>query len=668
VDLSATTTDANGNVYAEALKSNSFANDGFASNIESTDRLYGIINLKGSSSYDTLIGDSQGNKLEGMAGDDILEGKGGDDVLIGGTGNDTFVATAYNDGADDIDGGADSDTIDYSALGASNAITVTLAGADTYATVTVTGGDNDKVKNIENVIGTAGNDIITGNSDNNRLEGRDGNDIIKGVAGNNELYGGTGNDTIYSGTGNDSIDGGTGENTVHYGEATSGVTVDLSSSSAQTVGGGMGIDTLVDIQNIVGSAYDDLFYTDYTKSNKFDGGANTSIVNGDTVSYANLKADLDGSNYTGESAFDNIFMDLGNISGGYASVDIRDNDGSNNIRLVATDYLRNIKNIISSSGNDTLYGDSGANTLKGGLGDDTLMGRGGNDYLDGEGGNNTVSYSYVSTSSGVIVDLKLGTGVVAIGDEDTLVNIQNVIGTNNSDLIKMGTVAGALESVANNINGGAGIDTVSYEYYTANLTINLGAGAVATGDNDVLTSIENAIGGSGDDTFVSNTAVSNSFDGGIGSDTADYSHLTNSANNILVTLNGSSLVTVTIAGLEDDTIKNIENVTGGAGNDTIVGDANNNTLSGGAGNDVIKGKLGNNSLYGGADNDTIFSGTGNDYIDGGSEIDTVNYSEAIAAVNVDLSIETAQNIGGGMGEDTLVSIENVVGSNFDVYF
>ena len=97
------------------------------------------------------------------------------------------------------------------------------------------------------------------------------------------------------------------------------------------------------------------------------------------------------------------------------------------------------------------------------------------------------------------------------------------------------------------------------------MTINLGAGAVATGDNDVLTSIENAIGGSGDDTFISNTAVINIFDGGAGSDTVDYSHLTNSSNSIVVTLNGSSLTTVNIAGLEDDSIKNIENVTGGAG-------------------------------------------------------------------------------------------------------
>ncbi len=75
--------------------------------------------------------------------------------------------------------------------------------------------------------------------------------------------------------------------------------------------------------------------------------------------------------------------------------------------------------------------------------------------------------------------------------------------------------------------------------------------------------------------------------------------------------------------------------------------------------------MGNNSLYGGVGNDTIYSGTGDDYIDGGDDIDTVNYSEAIAAVNVDLGLETAQNIGGGMGQDTLMSIENVIGSNFD---
>jgi len=630
VDLSDTSTDANGNAYAQAIKSNSLLNDGFAANIESTDNLYGIINIKGSSSYDTLIGDSQGNKLEGMAGDDILEGKGGVDVLEGGAGNDTFVATTYNDGADDIDGGADSDTLDYSSLGASNAITITLAGADTYATVTVTSGDNDKVKNIENVIGTAGNDVISGNSDVNTL------------------IGGLGDDRIYGAGGDDTIDGGDGFDTVDYSSSSDAVNVDLGiTSTTQLISASQGNDRLIDIEKVIGSSHADTFKTNYAANNTFDGGVADS-EGGDTVDYSSL--------VVSDAAIHKI------VTTDFATVSVN-SDG-----VATTDTFIGIENIIGSDGNDTITGNSLDNTIEGGLGSDTLSGGSGDDYIDGGAGSNTVSYSYVSSLNGVVVDLKDETGIVATGDEDVLVSIANVIGTANADTIKMASAVGTLEGIANNIDGGNGVDTVSYEYYTAGLTINLGAGAVATGDNDVLTLIENAIGGSGDDTFISNTTVSNRLDGGDGSDTADYSHLTDSANKIEVVLNGSSLVSVTIAGLADDTIKNIENVTGGAGDDTITGDSNNNTLSGSAGDDTIKGVSGSNSLYGGADDDMIYSGTGSDYIDGGTGTNTVNYSEAIAAVNVDLGLETAQNIGGGMGSDTLVNIQNVIGSNFDDTF
>ena len=54
---------------------------------------------------------------------------------------------------------------------------------------------------IENAIGGAGSDTLTGNSAANRLEGG---------AGDDKLYGGDGDDLLYAGTGNDLCDGGTG--------------------------------------------------------------------------------------------------------------------------------------------------------------------------------------------------------------------------------------------------------------------------------------------------------------------------------------------------------------------------------------------------------------------------------------------------------------------------
>jgi hypothetical protein len=60
---------------------------------------------------------------------------------------------------------------------------------------------------IENAVGGGGNDVLTGNTTDNRLEGG---------AGNDQLYGGAGNDTLIGGTGNDAIYGGDGEDTAVF--------------------------------------------------------------------------------------------------------------------------------------------------------------------------------------------------------------------------------------------------------------------------------------------------------------------------------------------------------------------------------------------------------------------------------------------------------------------
>jgi serralysin len=64
--------------------------------------------------------------------------------------------------------------------------------------------------NIENAIGGAGNDTITGNALANVLQGGDGNDQLFGGAGNDTLQGGAGNDTLQGGAGTDNLWGGAG--------------------------------------------------------------------------------------------------------------------------------------------------------------------------------------------------------------------------------------------------------------------------------------------------------------------------------------------------------------------------------------------------------------------------------------------------------------------------
>jgi Ca2+-binding RTX toxin-like protein len=111
-------------------------------------------------------------------------------------------------------------------------------------------------------------------------------------------------------------------------------------------------------------------------------------------------------------------------------------------------------------------------------------------------------------------------------------------------------------------------------------------------------------------------------------------------------------------------------VVGTAGNDVLDGGAGNDTLFGGDGNDTLTGGTGADTLYGGAGNDLFFAAPddgANDAIFGGAAAadsgeDTVDYSQASAAVTVNLAAGTAT--GTSIGTDTLSGVENVTGSAF----
>jgi len=308
-----------------------------------------------------------------------------------------------------------------------------------------------------------------------------------------------------------------------------------------------------------------------------------------------------------------------------------------------------IHNITGTGGDDTIIGDELNNTIRGGAGNDTLGGGAGNDYLDGGTGNNTVTYAY--SSSSIEVDFKIGLGYVNAGDQDTLVNIQNAIGGSSGDIFKM-----AIGDIENTIDGNnSSGNLVSYEYYTAGVTVDLGTASAQTvvtgsGDIDTLINIQNIKGGEGNDTFRTNFAVSNQFDGNSGNNTMDYSNA-NASQKIVVTLDGANFRDVTIGtGTVVDSVKNIQNVYGGAGNDTIIGDGNSNILDGGSGNDLIRGIAGLNNLRGGAGDDTVYGGTGNDIIDGGSGSDTIY---ANAGDNLIYGGDDGDTIVSGTGNDTI---------------
>jgi Ca2+-binding RTX toxin-like protein len=116
-------------------------------------------------------------------------------------------------------------------------------------------------------------------------------------------------------------------------------------------------------------------------------------------------------------------------------------------------------------------------------------------------------------------------------------------------------------------------------------------------------------------------------DGGTGSDTVLYGDKTAV---ISVDLDGTHPVTVKAGGVVEDTIKNIENVVGGSGNDRLTGDGNANRLDGGDGDDTIIGGSGPDTLLGGAGNDTVRDTEGlivaGDKINGGAGTDKIVFN------------------------------------------
>lgn len=190
----------------------------------------------GGEGNDKLVGGNDNDHLDGGNGDDTLEGNQGDDVLIGGRGNDTFIfAGSFLDMDKVVEAGSlDRDTLDFSKLGQpylrndgfqsdlnvpGSPVVLDLAATTPqdlfsgtpygYAGITLTTGTG-----IEDVIGTAFDDVIRGNSRSNKIEGGDGNDKIYGFGGDDALFGGYGNDRLYGGEGQNTLHGNDGDDTL----------------------------------------------------------------------------------------------------------------------------------------------------------------------------------------------------------------------------------------------------------------------------------------------------------------------------------------------------------------------------------------------------------------------------------------------------------------------
>jgi Ca2+-binding RTX toxin-like protein len=669
------------------------------------DELYEIENLIGSDQNDSLVGNELVNILQGGKGDDILEGGALGDTLDGGQGTNTASYTSD----------------------ASGSLVVSLLDR----TLNTGHAENDVYINIQNLIGSSGNDSLTGDGKNNRIQGGLGNDTLFGLAGDDVLVGGDGDDMLIGGLGKDEMDGGGDTDTVSYQFATAtvvggierGVNAYLNSAtqSADAFGEAQG-DTFTAIENLTGSAFNDILGGD-NASNVLDGGAGDDILIGgvggdvlkggagqDTASYATSKGGLTVS-----------LSRPGDNTG----------DAQN-------DSYDSIENITGSDFADFLYGNGSANVLDGGAGNDNLFGGGGGDTFIGGENSDTVNYS--TAAAGITVFMAANQQLLNAGAAvgDTYFGIENITGSNEDDFITGDTQGnvlnggngddtldgGAGASVTDVLNGGNDEDTVTYANATIGVTLSLvSGGSIGDATGDTYLSIENVIGsnykdtiegdsgnniiraldgdddikggggsdvlygGSGDDSF-SNIATKGSvqtFYGGdgltdFGNDTVSYD---GSEKFVRVSLQSGGFVFDSdgTSKLAEQVFIGIENLIGGNKADDLTGNAAANLLIGGLGNDKLSGAAGEDNLQGGAGDDVLEGGAGADTLNGGADTgtgvrDTASYANASVSgtgLTIDLSVTVAGE-GNGLGTgdaagDGFTGIETVVGTRLsDIFY
>ena len=233
----------------------------------------------------------------------------GFDALVGGRMDDIFGFSLVDGRLDVVIGGGGQDTVDYSAVSLAPfsdhplGLMINLTDGTTRAWYPpYAAGTQQILTDIENVVGTQWNDFITGNNEDNVLEGGRGADILVGGGGSDtasyehsrigvrvaldggdpgglrqgdatgdvlisieNLTGSDYGDVFYGDSADNTFDGRGGSDRVSYLRAGDAIEVDLREGTVRDLDEVTGLhtvghDTLISIEQIEGTRFDDVYY------------------------------------------------------------------------------------------------------------------------------------------------------------------------------------------------------------------------------------------------------------------------------------------------------------------------------------------------------------------------------------------------------------------------
>ncbi len=561
--------------------------------------------LRGQEGADTIYGGQGDDVLVGDEGDDLLDGNLGDDWLYGGVGDDTIM---LSDGQDTVLVSEGDDRLIVRSGSSPDAVLL-MDGATGRSTLEVWEGYEGNLvlaprdAGVSMRYGTAGgsSNIVARGSRSDEVTGRLELSFLGSASGSNlvvTLNGSDGSD-FYSlshlgrahevilrpGAGDDVLDVEAG---VTWRDDGAQARLDYDTGTATR---GLFFDA---VQRVIRDPFGG---TDDIWEPSFDWLAIAGIFSSvqghsdhaDTLS-GSMGADafvIGGGNDSiwGRAGKDLVTGDSDLVAGMIMSLETGTVTGSRD-GVAFSVQIAGIEALGGAAGDDTLSGDEGENTLLGAAGADWLLGGDGRDSLDGGAGDDTL-------------EAGRGADTIATGSGHDLVRAGG-----GDDLILVGP--GVHE-----IHAGDGQDTLEID-----------AGALLPGPGaprDLHIDLEAgtwALRSAGDDTGPA-----------IAADVVEaLEHVTMRGGGLALVVTGSAIGNILTGGDGDDRILGglgADTLNGGDGDNLLEGGAGHDSLTSGTGNSLLDGGDGNDSLFGGDGADTLLGGAGDDSADGGTGADSL---------------------------------------------